>query len=172
MTRWVERLVPLQRLTAILMPHHAAGSALRPRKHASVAKGGNTSTGAESNLRSWTAIKILKYGIEKKLCTKKGWLLKLLRKEGILDDSKQSKKARVWSDYQAQTLYIGAMKEVLEDDNLDPRRNSHVKSKKDGKFIPKNPRMALTYAMHTYDVPYATFKRWKNEAFVTKPFVP
>jgi hypothetical protein len=21
-------------------------------------------------------------------------------------------------------------------------------------------------------VPYATFKRWKNEAFVTKPFIP
>jgi hypothetical protein len=161
------------------MPHHANGSALRPRKPASVAKVGNISSESISNFRSWTAIKILKYGVEKKLCSKKGWLFKLLCKEGILEDCKQSKKARLWSDYQAQTLYIDAMKEVLEDDNLDPRRNTHLKSKKDGKFmttrkedfIPRNPLTAL-YLCHAYDVPYATFKRWKNESFVTKPIVP
>jgi hypothetical protein len=69
------------------------------------------------------------------------------------------------------------MKEVLEDDNFDPRRNAHVESKKNGQFtsdrkwafIPKNPLTAL-YLCHAYDVPYATFKRWKNEAFVTTPY--
>ncbi len=109
----------MARLIAILMPHHGNGSALRPRKPASVSKVGTSTLGSVSNLRSWTAIKILKYGVEKKLCSKKGWLLKLLQKEGILDDTKQSKKARVWSDFQAQTLYIDAMKEVLEDDNVN-----------------------------------------------------
>jgi hypothetical protein len=38
-------------------------------------------------------------------------------------------------------------------------------------FIPRNPLTAL-YLCHAYDVPYATFKRWKNESFVTKPIVP
>jgi hypothetical protein len=74
---------------------------------------------------------------------------------------------------------MDAMKEVLDDDNFDPRRNAHVKSAKDGQFtsdrkgafIPKNPLTAL-YLCYAYDVPYATFKRWKNEAFVTTPFVP
>jgi hypothetical protein len=67
------------------------------------------------------------------------------------------------------------MKETMNDDKYDPRRNAHLKSAKSGKFkterrgnfVPKNPLTAL-YLCHAYDVPYATFKRWKAEAFVTK----
>ncbi len=172
-------MVPLARLTTIIMPHHAAASDLRPRANKVDKTVVPKNTSLASDIRSWTPIKLLKYGLEKKLYKKKGWLAHLLRREGILDDSKQSLKARIWSDYKAQTLYIDAMKEVLHDETLDPRRNDHVKSKKDGKFtssqkgefVPKNPLTAL-YLCHAYDVPYATFKRWKVEAFVTMPYVP
>jgi hypothetical protein len=66
------------------MPHHLEGSTLRPRISTPKAKEVNNERSDHSNLRSWTAIKILKYGIEKKLCKKKGWLFDLLVKEGLL----------------------------------------------------------------------------------------
>jgi hypothetical protein len=98
---------------------------------------------------------------------------------GILDGSKQSKKDRCWSDYKAQTLYIDAMKEAMEDEQFDHRRNSHLKSAKNGQFktnrrgalVPKNP-LTVMYLCHAYDVPYATFKPWKAGAFASTPFVP
>jgi hypothetical protein len=96
-----------------------------------------------------------------------------------LDGSKQSKKDRCWSDYKAQTLYIDAMKEAMDDEQFDPRRNSHLKSAKSGQyktnrrgaFIPKNP-LTVMFLCHAYDVPYATFKRWKAGEFDSTPFVP
>ncbi len=169
----------LSRLTAIIMPHHAVGSTLRSREIKVVTTDAAKIKDLASSLRTWTPIKILKYGLEKQLYKKKGWLVNMLRREGILDESKQSLKARIWSDYKAQLLYMDAMKEVLHDEALDPRRTGHVKSKKDGKFtstrkgafIPKNPLTAL-YLCYAYDVPYATFKRWKAESFVHTPYVP
>jgi hypothetical protein len=103
----------------------------------------------------------------------------LLSFKEILDGSKQTKKERVWNDYKSQTLYIDAMKETMNDDKYDPRRNAHLRSAKigkfktdrRGKFVPKNPLTAL-YLCHAYNVPYATFKRWKSEAFVNQKFVP
>jgi hypothetical protein len=44
-----------------------------------------------------------------------------------------------------------------------------VTSKK-GTDKPKNP-LTVTYLCFAFDVPYATFKRWKNDAFVTKKHV-
>ncbi len=98
---------------------------------------------------------------------------------GILDGSKQTKKERCFNDYKAQTLYIEAMKETMNDEKYDPRRNAHLKSAKSGKFktdrrgsfVLKNPLTAL-YLCHAYDVPYATFKRWEAEAFAQKKIVP
>ncbi len=83
--------------------------------------------------------------------------------KGILDGSKQSKKERCWNDYKAQILYMDTMKEAMNDNAFDPRRNAHVKSAKDGRFktnrrgvfVPKNPLTAL-YLCHAYDVPYAS----------------
>ena len=172
-------MVPLSRLTSIIMPHHGTASSLRPRTPKSIKNKDSTLITNTPDIRSWTAIKILKYGLEKKLYKRRGWLVELLQKEGLIDGTKQSKKERCWNDYKAQTLYIDAMKEATEDDTFDPRCNAHVKSKKDGKFktdrreafVPKNP-LTVLYLCYAYDVPYATFKRWKNEAFVTTPFVP
>jgi hypothetical protein len=71
------------------------------------------------------------------------------------------------------------MKGTMNDEKYDPRRNAHLKSAKSGKFktdrrgefVPKNPLTAL-YLCHAYNVPYATFKRWKTEAFAHRKFVP
>jgi hypothetical protein len=81
LTRWVEKLVPMRRLTTIIMPHRGAYAALRPKK-TSANTSAVTATGV-SKLRTMSAIQLLKYGIEKKIYRKKGWLHKLLVKEGI-----------------------------------------------------------------------------------------
>jgi hypothetical protein len=150
LTRWVEKLVPLRRLTTIIMPHRGAYAALRPAQPS--IPSGTKATGV-SQLRSMSAIQLLKYGIEKKLFRTKGWLLKLLVKEGkalyqiklqiesaitvdfsiylsfltsgLMNDTKESKKERCWADYKAQQLYIEAMREAKEDLEYDPRR-SHL----------------------------------------------
>ncbi len=71
-------------------------------------------------------------------------------------------------------LYIEAMREAKEDEDFDPRRSDHTIGK-DGRFIkskkdtdkPKNP-LTVTYLCFTFGVPYASFKRWKSDGFVSK----
>ncbi len=71
------------------------------------------------------------------------------------------------------------MREAKEDPEFDPRR-THLVIGKDGRFqnvgknnsnIPKNP-LTVQYLCHAYAIPYATFKRWKADACVSKPFEP
>ena len=102
----------------------------------------------------------------------------LLTRLGILDDTKAAKKEKCWGDYKAQLLYIDAMREAKEDPEFDPRR-THLVVGKDGRFekisksvkvVPKNP-LTVQYLFHAYDIPYPTFKRWKADAFQTKPNV-
>ncbi len=63
----------------------------------------------------------------------------LLKAEGIIDGSKQSKKEMCWSYYKSQMLYIEAMQDAKEDVEFDPRRSEHVTGK-DGRFVfKKNP---------------------------------
>ena len=96
--------------------------------------------------------------------------------KGVLDDKKASKKEKFWGDYKAQLLYIDAMREAKEDPEFDPRR-THLVVGKDGRYekisqsavvVPKNP-LTVQYLCYAYDVPYPTFKRWKADAFLTKP---
>jgi hypothetical protein len=91
----------------------------------------------------------------------------------------ESSEEKCWSDYKSQQLYIDAMREAKEDPEFDPRR-THLKTGKDGQFqkigtskvvIPKNP-LTVQFLCHAYDIPYATFKRWKADAFETKAFIP
>ena len=79
--------MPLSRLTAIIMPHHAQGSTLRSRETNVVTTDAPKLNDLASCLRTWTPIKILKYGLEKQLYKKKGWLVNMLRREGVLDES-------------------------------------------------------------------------------------
>jgi hypothetical protein len=94
---------------------------------------------------------------------------------GVLDDTKASKKEKIWADYKAQLLYIDAMREAKEDPEFDPHRTRLI-VEKDGCYekvsqsatvVPKNP-LTVQYLCHAYDVPYPTFKRWKADAFQTK----
>jgi hypothetical protein len=102
----------------------------------------------------------------------------LLKQEGIIDGTKQSRKESCWNYYKSQQLYIEALQDAKNDSEFDPRRSGHVTGK-DGRFIqaknstckPKNP-LTVTYLCFAFSVPHATFKRWKADAFVTKKFVP
>jgi hypothetical protein len=65
------------------------------------------------------------------------------------------------------------VKLIKEDEEFDPRRSDHTIGK-DGRFIkskkgtdkPKNP-ITVTYLCYAFGVPYATFKRWKSDGFVS-----
>jgi hypothetical protein len=187
-TRWVEKLIPLRRLTTIIMSHRGPAAGLRPSRPIPTAK-----ISVVSDLRSMSAIQLLKYGIEKKIYKAKGWILKLLLKEGcstpyhplnsctgnikivliyisgLMEDARQCKKERCWSDYKSQQLYIKAMREAKEDPEFDPRRIKNIV--KNNCNVPKKT-LTVQYLCHAYSIPYATLQRWKAEAFVSKPFEP
>ena len=179
LTRWVEKMIPLRRLTTIIMPHRGPRASLRGAKTVAVDEAVQASNSTVNNtFRTMSAIQILKYGLKENLWKKKGWLFDLLHREGIVDGSRQSRKETCWAYYKSQMLYIEAMQEAKEDATYDPRRQDH-KTGKDGKFIkikkgtvkPKNA-LTVTYLCFAFDVPYATFKRWKKDAFVTQTHLP
>ncbi len=70
------------------------------------------------------------------------------------------------------------MQEAKNDSLYDPRTSHHITGK-DGRFTkkknatqkPKNP-LTIQYLCFAFDIPYASFKRWKKDAFVTKVYVP
>ncbi len=82
LTRWVEKLVPLRRLTTIIMPHRDKMAGLRPRADLTTLPTEARSTKAVSEFRTMSAIAALKYGLTKKLYRSSGWLYRLLVKEG------------------------------------------------------------------------------------------
>jgi hypothetical protein len=178
LTRRVEKLIPLRRLTVILMPHRGPRASLRQQKKPAASPANNKGSGSQSDFRMMSAVQILKHGLESNLWKKKGWLFDLLHREGLLESTKQARKETCWSYYKSQQLYIEALQEAKNDPEYDPRRNEHMVGK-DGKFVqkknaslkPKNP-LTVTYLCFALDIPYPTFKRWKSEAFVTKKFVP
>jgi hypothetical protein len=75
-------------------------------------------------------------------------------------------------------VIVGVHDDPKDDTTFDPRRSDH-KTGKDGKFVcvkrgtvkPKNA-LTVTYLCFAFDVPYTTFKRWKNDAFISKKIVP
>jgi hypothetical protein len=148
LTKRVEKLIPLRRLTTIVMPHRGPRASLRQAKVPApvVAE----CLEPVHDLRRMSAIQVLKHGLSTNLWRKEGWLHDLLKEQGIVDGSKQSRKELCWSYYKSQQLYIEAMKEARNDDDFDPRRNEHVTGK-DGKFMkktngttkPKNPLTVL-----------------------------
>ena len=174
----MEKLIPLRRLTTIVMPHRGPRASLRQAKVPAPVPIGSSTTSAVNDFRRMSPIQILKHGLTNNLWKKLGWLKVLLKAEGIIDGSKQSMKEMCWSYYKSQMLYIEAMQDAKEDVEFDPRRSEHVTGK-DGRFMlkknpsskPKNP-LTVTYLCFAFDIPYATFKRWKKDAFVSKVYVP
>jgi hypothetical protein len=78
----VEKLVPLRRLTTILMPHREKIAALRPRNITTSVAPAEASQTVVSEFCTMSAIAALKCGITRKLYRSKGWLYRLLVKEG------------------------------------------------------------------------------------------
>jgi hypothetical protein len=160
------------------MPHRGVRAALRPAKTAAVVVNETANGSTVSSFSSMSNIQILKYGLAEGLWKKKGWLFLLLQREGITDDSKQRRKELCWQYYKSQMLYIEAMQDAKGDSTFDPRRSEH-RTGKDGKFVaskkgtvkPKNA-LTVTFLCYAFDVPYATFKRWKLDAGLTTTIVP
>ena len=178
LTRRIEKVIPLRRLTTIVMPHRGPRASLRQAKVPAPVPAASVTTSTVNDFRRMSPIQILKHGLTNNLWKKLGWLKVLLKAEGIIDGSKQSMKEMCWSYYKSQMLYIEAMQDAKEDAEFDPRRSEHVTGK-DGRFVckknhtskPKNP-LTVTYLCFAFDIPYATFKRWKKDAFVSKVYVP
>jgi hypothetical protein len=175
LTKWVEKLVPLRRIAVI---NRGARASLRPAKNKTVEEISKANTNSVSKFSSMSDIQILKYGLAEGVWKKKGWLYLLLEREGLADGSKQKRKELCWQYYKSQMLYIEAIQDAKEDSTFDPRRSDH-KTGKDGKFVsskkgkvkPKNA-LTVTYLCFAFDVPYATFKRWKNDAGISSIAVP
>jgi hypothetical protein len=150
----------------------------RPAKKGTTKLVSNQPSTSSSTFRTMSAIQILKHGLTTNLWKTKGWLFDLLVREGIAEGTKQSRKETCWSYYKSQMLFLEAMQEAKDDTTFDPRRSDH-KTGKDGKFIkvkrgtvkPKNA-LTVTHLCFAFNVPYATFKRWKNDAFISKQQVP
>ena len=173
LTKWVEKLIPLRRLTTIAMPHRGPRASLRQPISNVVEEIEEKKRNTVSKFSAMSDVQILKYGLAEGLWKKKGWLYQLLEKEGLADGSRQKRKELCWRFYKSQMLYIEAIQDAKEDSNFDPRRSDH-KTGKDGKFVavkkgtvkPKNA-LTVTYLCFAFDVPYATFKRWKIDAGIT-----
>jgi hypothetical protein len=178
LTRRVEKIIPLRRLTTIVMPHRGPRASLRQAKIPAPIAAAPSPNSPTSDYRRMSAIQILKSGLGNNMWKKQGWLFELLKREGIMEGSKQSRKEYCWQYYKSQLLYVEAMQEAKNDSQFDPRRNDHITGK-DGRFTkkknatpkPKNP-LTVQYLCYAFDIPYATFKRLKKDAFVTKKYVP
>jgi hypothetical protein len=82
----VEKMIPLRRLTTIVMPHRGPRASLRTQKSIPTGQAEKTiAVEGVSRFRSMSAIQILKYGLKENLWKKKGWLFDLLHREGIVD---------------------------------------------------------------------------------------
>jgi hypothetical protein len=169
-------MIPLRRLTTIVMPHRGPRASLRQAKVSPIVV--PESQPPINDFRRMSAIQVLKHGLTTNLWRKEGWLFEMLKEQGIVDGSKQSRKELCWTYYKSQLLYIEAMQEARDDSAYDPRRKDHVTGK-DGRFTkkknastkPKNP-LTVLYLCSAFAIPYATFKRWKKDAFVSKVYVP
>ncbi len=86
LTRWVEKLLPLGRLTTIVMPHKSGNLKSRSSNKKKAPNSKPTQAVAEdeqpSDFHRMTAIQILKHGLASNLHKKPGWLAKLLVAEG------------------------------------------------------------------------------------------
>ena len=136
LTRRVEKLVPMYRLTTIVMPHRSETAVLRiptpKKKKESPALVGNSMTAVDKrNFKTMTTMQLLSHGLATTLHRKQGWLKELLFQEGgklalhlnyniafdhatffhqgILEDKPDALKLRVGYDYNNQLAFIEGM---------------------------------------------------------------
>ncbi len=89
LTRWVEKLIPLRRLTTIVMPHRGPRASLRQAKMPAPIAAAPSPKSPSCDYRRMSAIQILKSGLGNHMWKKQGWLCEVLKREGIMDGSKQ-----------------------------------------------------------------------------------
>jgi hypothetical protein len=154
--------INLKRITTIPMPHRGKQAVLRTRTTDAPA----TVTAIPKTVYAKiSSIDLLKWGLQYNRNVNKAWLIDLLIKEKIIEDTKQAKLQRFWDDYQAQCVFIQGMQAALGEDY--ERRISNQSRTEDGGFGPnKNgvPQNYLTvnYLLHAYDISYTSFKRMKK----------
>ena len=80
-------------------------------------------------------IELLQYGLDQGLHKKEGWLWRRLVEEGVLEDSKEGQRIRVFQAHQAQKIFIMAQKQIMPAgwNPIDPMRSVKV-HKVIGKF--------------------------------------
>ncbi len=72
LTRWVEKMVPLRRLTTIVVPHRGPRASLRAPKAVAVEETEKViNDTVVSKFSTMSAVQILKYGLKRKICGKK-----------------------------------------------------------------------------------------------------
>jgi hypothetical protein len=99
---------------------------------------------------------------------KKGWLKEDLEAAGQLDGTKAALHTKMWSDYNAQKLYIRAQQDILGEDynplKMLPGRDGEGKFTFDKTVdVPRN-HLSLAFLLHAYDVDPTTFKRLRQRA--------
>ncbi len=70
-------------------------------------------------------IELQQYGLDGGLHKKEGWLWRRLIMEGVVEDSKDALRVRVFQAHQAQKIFIMAQKQVMPVgwDPIDPIRS-------------------------------------------------
>jgi hypothetical protein len=126
-------------------------------------------------------IELLQYGLDEGLHKKEGWLWRRLVLEGVVEDSKESLRVRVFQAHQAQKIFIMAQKQVMPVgwDPIDPIRSVKV-NKVTGQFqslskasvpVPANV-LTQSFLMFAYGIPKETFRRWMGEGSEYRERIP
>ena len=147
----VEKFIPLTRLTTIPMPYRREKAQLRLRSTQSKVpnpKSGKI-TSCFNALSNYTLLKIcigtsvaertsfwgsmndielLQHGLDEGYHKTEGWLWRRLVLNGVVEDSKDAKRVRVFQAHQSQKIFIMAQKQVMPVgwDPIDPIRSVKV----------------------------------------------
>jgi hypothetical protein len=80
-------------------------------------------------------VELLQYGLDEGLHRKEGWLWRRLIMAGVVADSKEAQRAKVYQSFQAQKIFIMAQKQIMPKgwDPLDPMLSVKVQ-KGTGRF--------------------------------------
>ena len=126
-------------------------------------------------------IELLQYGIDEGLHKKEGWLWRRLIDEGVVEDTKEALRSRVYQAHQSQKIFIMAQKKMMPPgwDPLDPMRSVKV-NKATGQFrslskaatpVPGNV-LTQSFLRFAFGIPKETFRRWMGEGSVFPARIP
>jgi hypothetical protein len=126
-------------------------------------------------------IELLQYGLDQGLHKREGWLWRRLVEEGVLEESKEGQRIRVFQAHQAQKIFIMAQKQIMPAgwDPIDPMRSVKM-HKGTGQFqslskaatpVPGNV-LTQSFLRFAFGIPKETFRRWMREGPEFAPRIP